>query len=483
MKISFSDKASEKVKFYPYVEGIDLYKYIPDILIEKIKHDEDILNSKFANKRYFINNEDITIINIGKINDFNYETLRRFSSLIYKLSINSYYEEFIDVFLFPELWNLDAEKCFFASYEGIKLSEYSYRTFKSKKNKKYNLKKVNYILKNKLSNYTDIIKKVDILTDSINFVRDIVNGPANIVDITYLEDFIINLFKNNKVSTQILHMDQLKKMGFNLHLAVGNAGRHKPRLIELHYNKNSNKPKICIIGKGIVFDTGGLNLKPQDSMDDMKSDMAGAAIVIGLINAAYKLDIDINIIGLIPLAENCIDSNSYRPGDVIIGYNKKSVEIKNTDAEGRLLLADSLSYSDTLNCDLVIDIATLTGSTIIALGSKITAGFFKTKLYKNIFFDALKETDEALWELPLFEDYQDMLKSDIADLSNIGYPRREAGTIISALFLKEFIKNENWIHLDIAGPSFLNNDYHYWSKGATGIMIRTIIKFLEILSK
>ena len=268
-------------------------------------------------------------------------------------------------------------------------------------------------------------------------------------------------------------------MGMNLLVAVGEAGNQDPRLIELKYNAGKNFPTVCLVGKGIVFDTGGLNLKPGAALDDMKIDMAGAATVLGIIDSAANMKIPINIIGLIPLAENSIDSNSYHPGDVIIGYNKKSIVINNTDAEGRLILADALSYSDEKKPDIVIDFATLTGSAIVALGKKITAGFFRNFSIRDRIISSSKKTGEAIWELPLFEAYKEFLKDDIADVSNIGNPPREASTIVAALFLSEFINNKNWAHFDIAGPAFIDKASYYNPKGATGVMIRTVVDFLD----
>jgi leucyl aminopeptidase len=224
-------------------------------------------------------------------------------------------------------------------------------------------------------------------------------------------------------------------------LAVGQAGNQEPRMLEIVYHGNQDEKMNFIIGKGIVFDSGGMNLKTGTGLNDMKTDMAGAATALGIIVTAANLKLDCNITVLLPLAENAIDSNSVHTGDVITGYKKKSVEINNTDAEGRLILADALAYADEQKPELIIDLATLTGAALIALGSKITAGFFTDETVRDEMLKSAKETGEGLWELPLADDYRSYLKSDIADLSNISSPPREAGTITAALFLQSFVEN------------------------------------------
>ncbi len=479
MLIKQIEKSSGNIFIYPYWDDdSEIKRILPENLIKTIINDGKLTSfTKNNYKRYFIDGNDIIVIHVGKKNFITPDSIRQFSSLAYKRA-KKYLFQKVNVFLFNKKWDLDKIDCIKAFLEAFYLSDYKFKGYK-KEEKEFNIDEINIINEEIISDFEKINEKIRIISDSVKMARDMINEPANICNIDHIEKKSLLISKENNLNIEISNKKKLEKMGMNLLLAVGRGSIEEPRMIEIQYNYDKKKPTVCLIGKGITFDTGGINLKPGTALDDMKSDMSGAATVLGIINACSKLKLQLNLIGLIPLAENSIDGNSFRPGDIIVGFNKKSVEIKNTDAEGRLILADALSYSDTRKCNVVIDFATLTGAAIIALGTKITAGFFKNKLIKKKILEASRKTGEPIWELPLFDDYKEMIKNDIADLRNIGEPPREAGTIIGALFLDEFINNKNWVHLDIAGPAFINEEVFYNKKGATGVMIRTIIEFLE----
>ncbi len=481
MNIVISERADGNIRIYPYWDEIkNMSNVFPEKLILKIDKDKKYYSSKDQIKRYFIEGNDISIINFGEKKEIDLESVRQFISIAYSIAKKEFFRN-INIFLFPDEWGINKKDIFNAAFESLMLSDYRYKGFKSKKEEVFHIEKVVLVISDPIEDVEEIFKKNSIICKSIFFTRDLVNGPANVVTIDYIENICKTLAKNDKLDIKILNKSELKKEGMNLLIAVGEGANQEPRLIELKYNAGKDLPTVCLIGKGIVFDTGGVNLKPGNALDDMKSDMAGAATVLGIIDTAANLKIPVNLIVVIPLAENSIGSNSYRPGDVVIGYNKKSVEIKNTDAEGRLILADALSYSDKKNPDIIIDFATLTGSAVVALGTKIVAGFFRDASIRDKIISCSKKTGETIWELPLFEEYKELLKNDIADLSNIGNPPREAGTIIAALFLSEFVINKKWVHFDIAGPAFIDKESYYNPKGATGVMIRTIVNFFEKL--
>ncbi|MCH5149543.1 MAG: leucyl aminopeptidase family protein [Spirochaetales bacterium] len=336
----------------------------------------------------------------------------------------------------------------------------------------------------KLNDFSDkdaesIIDKNSVIAKGINLVRDMVNAPANIMTIDTFEETAVNVCAECGLTVTVLDKKILTEKGMNLLLAVGQAGIQPPKMLKIVYQGNPGGKMSFVVGKGIVFDSGGMNLKPGNSLNDMKMDMAGAATALGIVTTAANLKLNCNITALLPLAENAIGSKSMHTGDVIVGYKKKSVEINNTDAEGRLILADALAYADEQKPELIIDIATLTGAALIALGSKITAGFFTDETVKNKMLAAAKETGEGLWELPLVDDYREYLKSKIADISNISTPPREAGTITAALFLQSFVENAEWVHLDIAGPAFIDSDWNEYPAGATGAMLKTVIRYFE----
>ena len=325
----------------------------------------------------------------------------------------------------------------------------------------------------------NILQKNAVITKGVNLVRDMVNAPANIMTIDKFEETAKNACNECGLTVNVLDKKTLTEKGMNLLLAVGQAGIQEPRMLEIVYRGNPDEKINFIVGKGIVFDSGGMNLKPGNSLNDMKMDMAGAATALGIITTAANLKLSCNITALLPLAENAVDCKSMHTGDVIVGYKKKSVEINNTDAEGRLILADALAYADEQKPELIIDLATLTGAALIALGSKITAGFFTDEAVKNKMLKSAQATGEGLWELPLADEYRSYLKSNIADLSNISSPPREAGTITAALFLQSFVENAKWVHLDIAGPAFLDSDWNAYPAGATGAMLKTVIRYFE----
>ncbi len=362
--------------------------------------------------------------------------------------------------------------------DAIFMSDYKYDFFKQDKS----VQLENIAIK--LSNFSDkdaesIIKKNSVIAKGVNLVRDMVNAPANIMTIDKFEETAVNACAKCGLTVNILDKKILTEKGMNLLLAVGQAGIQPPRMLEIVYSGNPDGKMNFVVGKGIVFDSGGMNLKPGNSLNDMKMDMAGAATALGIVTTAANLKLRCNITALLPLAENAIGSKAMHTGDVIVGYKKKSVEINNTDAEGRLILADALAYADEQKPELIIDMATLTGAALIALGSKITAGFFTDEDVKNKMLAAAKETGEGLWELPLADDYRGYLKSKIADISNISTPPREAGTITAALFLQSFVENAKWVHLDIAGPAFIDNDWNAYPAGATGAMLKTVIRYFE----
>lgn len=315
--------------------------------------------------------------------------------------------------------------------------------------------------------------------------RDLVNGNADDVYAQTLAQEAKDLAKEfSGVKTTVLSKSQLEKEKMGLLLAVNRGAMRDPALIVLEYRGDARSKDVTgIVGKGVSFDTGGINLKPRGSIEDMKADMSGAATVLGTIRAAAALKLKKNIIGVIPAVENAIDANSYKPGDVYQSREGKTVEIADTDAEGRLILADALSYlQDNYKVSRIIDLATLTGSIVVALGEE-ASGLFSNRddLAKQI-EAASEKTAERVWRMPLIAEYKEYLKSTIADMKNVGGARK-GGSIVAALFLQEFIKpGMPWAHLDIAGTAYLSElKRPYHPTLATGVGVRLLIEFLESL--
>jgi len=270
----------------------------------------------------------------------------------------------------------------------------------------------------------------------------------------------------------------MKEMGMNALLAVAAGSNQEPKFIILVYTGSKKKSApIVLVGKGLTFDSGGISIKPAEKMDEMKTDMSGGAAVMGVIMAAADLQLPLNITALVPATENMPGGSACKPGDIVKSYSGKTIEVLNTDAEGRLILADALTYASELKPAAVIDVATLTGACIIALGDDVVGMLGTDDKIKNEINKAAQTTGELVWELPLWEQYHELIKSDIADYKNSS--GRAGSTITSAAFLSKFVGDLPWVHLDIAGPAWTTKDKPYVPKGAAGITVRLLVEFLR----
>lgn len=325
-------------------------------------------------------------------------------------------------------------------------------------------------------------KKSAMILDGVYMARDLINTNADDMTPTHLGQVALGLSKTlPHVKTTVFTKKQIEKEKMGLILAVNRGASHDPAFIVVEY-KGAPKSKdlTVIVGKGVTYDTGGLNLKPTGSMETMKSDMSGAAAVLGTIHAAASMGLKVNLTAVVASVENAVSATSYKPGDVYSGYSGKTVEIGNTDAEGRLILADALAYTvDRLKPDRIIDLATLTGAIEVALGPEAAGLFSNNDALADSLIRAGSETYERVWRFPLYEEYREMLKSEIADIRNIG--GRGAGSITAAMFLQEFVGKTPWAHLDIASTAYSAEGRRYNPKLATGIGVRLLIEFLENL--
>ena len=415
----------------------------------------------------------ILFIGLGNKNEFNTEKSRIISGKIIQ-----YLREFKIKELSIIPFN-SSNEIIESLIEGIILSSYSFEKFKTTKENN-NISKVSILIESNSKEWQKIIDEISVICKSVNDAREISNLPPNECSPEHLAKIALNI-KDQKIKSKIINIDTMKDIGLNGLVSVGSGSINSPKLIVIEYKgtKNENKP-ILLVGKAVTFDSGGISLKPSEKMEEMKFDKCGGVNVIAIMKSLSLLKIKNNVIGIIPAAENMPSNSSYRPSDIINMYNGKSVEVLNTDAEGRLILADALTFGiKQYNPKLIIDMATLTGACIIALGTNV-AGIIgnNEKLIRKI-IDTSKITDEKLWELPLFEEYHDQIKSKNADIKNIG--GRAAGAITAAAFLSNFVENTPWVHLDIAGTAWnqegsLTKSYN--PPGATGFGIRTIIKFI-----
>ena len=319
-----------------------------------------------------------------------------------------------------------------------------------------------------------------IVAESANYARTLAARPGNVINPVTLAAEAKRMASRVKLQCRILAGEQLKKLNMGGLIAVGGGSANKSRLIILeHAGRGAGKP-IVIVGKGITFDTGGVSIKSADKMDRMKYDKCGAMATMGIMAAVARLRLRHHVIGLVPTAENVLSSTAYRPGDIIRFHNGKTAEVLNTDAEGRLVLADALSYAQQFKPRAVIDMATLTGAVVVALGSHAAAICGTDEKLIAALKKSGEYTGEPLWQLPLWEKYSEQVKGDHADLKNIG--GREGGTITAAAFLKEFVGEVPWAHLDIAGTAWTESDQPYISKGPTAAGTRLVCHWLQNLS-
>ncbi|MSV26009.1 MAG: leucyl aminopeptidase [Nitrosarchaeum sp.] len=416
----------------------------------------------------------ILLAGIGKKEEITRDTIRSISGKIAQKARELKLKEF--TIIAPPTFLIDSMLSVSQIVEGSKMSLYKFDNFKSEKAEKSPDLTIIVSKSNKISN---IIKEAEIIANSVIFTKSIANLPPNQCTPATLAKFAKTISKN----TRIISEPELKKQGFGGISAVGQGSKNKPKLIVLEYNNGPrNEKPVVLVGKAVTFDTGGISLKPGDRMDEMKFDKCGGCTVLGIMKAVSELKMSINVVGIVPSVENMPGGESYRPGDIIKLYNGKTAEILNTDAEGRLILADALAYGEKYYAPkAIIDFATLTGACIVALGTNI-AGIVSNneKITKKI-YESSKRTTEDVWELPLNQDYMDMIKSEVADMKNVGIGRA-AGTITAAAFLRNAIKDTPWVHIDIAGVAWTQiatKEKSYNPKGATGFGVRLILDYLQ----
>lgn len=374
------------------------------------------------------------------------------------------------------------EEYYYSTFiEGLFLGNYQFTKYKSDKKE---LKKLNVFLVTENKKISpSLIKRTENLMKAVYLSRDLTNEIADVLTPQELLKQAKSELSKDGVTIKVFTKEQLEKLGMNGVIAVGKGSTNPPLMMVLEYKpKTKTKGKIALVGKGVTYDAGGLCIKTASGMLDMKGDMAGAGVVIGVIKAAALNKLPVHIIGVIPAVENVISGNSFKPGDIIKTYSGKTIEVIDTDAEGRIILSDALTYACKQKPDLVLDYATLTGACVVALGES-AAGLFTNddKLAENLLCSS-KKTGERLWQFPMWDEYKKPLESDLADVKNLGI--RWGSAIIAAKFLENFVDEEmSWAHLDIAGPAIKYNIKSYTNKYNTGFGVRLTYDYLEELAK
>jgi leucyl aminopeptidase len=361
--------------------------------------------------------------------------------------------------------------------EGAILGLYAFRKHITKKDNGYTEVKEFTIAGRDKAAIAKAIERAKIIAGAVNWTRDLVNEPSNFMTPSDLAEAARKVAADYGLKIEVLEKKQMASLGMGGLLGVAQGSQQPPRFIVLTYKgKKSSGVDIALVGKGITFDTGGISLKPSTDMHEMKTDMAGAASVIAAIGAIARLKPAINVTAIAPATENMPSGTAQKPGDIVKAMNGKTIEVLNTDAEGRLILADALSYATKLEARAIIDIATLTGSCRATLGTFVTGAFSNNQPLADKLIAAGNEAGERAWLFPMFEEYEEMIKSDIADIQNVG--GKYAGAITAAKFLAEFVDKTPWVHMDIAGTSETDKDKGYQVKGGTGNPVRTLVNLV-----
>ena len=368
--------------------------------------------------------------------------------------------------------------------EGALLGVYSFRRHQTKEAEHGEIERLTVVDvdESKILGLERGCHKGRILAEATNLARDMVNEPPNYMTPTDMAETAAKLAETYGLELSVLELEQMKELGMGALLGVAQGSRQPPKFIVLNYREgDSDVIDVALLGKGITFDSGGISIKPSEGMGEMKGDMGGGAAVIAAMGAIAQLKPRINVTALIPATENLPDGSALKPGDVLTAMSGKTIEIISTDAEGRLILADALGYANKHEAKLMIDVATLTGACRVALGDVCTGAFGNNQELVDKVIAAGADAGELIWPMPMYEEYKEQNKSEVADIKNTG--GRLAGAVTAAQFLAEFAGDTPWVHLDIAGTSMSEKERNYLVKGATGVPVRTLVNLVLSLAK
>lgn len=414
------------------------------------------------------------LIGLGKKDELTLTSLR---IQIRKALCSAYLSKIKNIEIIP----YDAQEASInAIIEGILIGTYAWKKYRSRPKNDDSVEDKNIFI---AAVKKDSFERTITICEGMRLTRNLINDNADVVHSEYIEKTVRSLLKGRKeVKLELLGRKEMDKKGLGFHLAVNQGSQYEPKLIIVKYTGNpKSQDYTALVGKGMTFDTGGLNLKPTNGIETMRTDMSGAAAVIGTLKNTLALKLKKNIIFALAVAENAIDALAFKPGDVIRGYAGKTAEIGNTDAEGRLVLADAISYLvKNYKPARIIDIATLTGACVVALGHDYTGLVTTDDELSRQLVHSSKETDDRIWRLPIYPELKDSVKSPIADIKNIGSPRGAAGALTAAEFLRQFTEGTKWAHLDIAGTAYVDGcGRWYYGQGATGVGVRLLTHFIS----
>ncbi|MFC1810865.1 M17 family metallopeptidase [Patescibacteria group bacterium] len=481
MKISYSAAVNSKsdLLICPYFE--DKKSNIPYETKIKKHLDPKLFKGK-AGETLFVSSARILFLGLGKKSKLESVEVRNNFAKAAKGLLNEKYNKI------AVHWHSSLDNYVDEILEGILLVNHTIEKYKTgkalKKAKEKLFDELTVVAKTLPKNFKKQASIIVKLVDAVHYVRDLVTGPPNIITVDYCANEAKKIARANGSTVKVHDKAWLQKMKMGAILGVNaGSGNKGAKLVVLDYKpkKLSKKDPIIIIGKGLIFDSGGYNLKPTKHIEDMQQDMAGGAVVFGLFKILKELGLKRRVIGIVPLTENMIDSNAQRPSDIVTAYNGKTIEIRNTDAEGRLILADALAYGvEQFKPEYTIDIATLTGACIVALGDRYAGLIGNDEKLNKKLIEAGKKTDELLWELPLHKDFSEAMKGLIGDLRNADNGTSYlAGTSKAGSFLQNFVDKAKWAHLDIAGTAYVQKPHAVESQFGTGFGVRILAEFLK----
>ena len=420
----------------------------------------------------------VVLTGLGKKGEFDLEKWRGAASKAGQFIRNSGIKQF--AFPIKKLESFSEAELAESFVTGILLGIYQFNEFKTLERDKIKEISEAILLGEKdeeIKLIGDGLRTGEIISEAVYMARDLVNGPSNQVTPTVLAEKAQQIAKEHGMEIQVFEVSQAEAMGMGAFVAVAKGSQEPGKFIVLEYNKGKGLDTIALVGKGITFDSGGISIKPSENMDRMKDDMSGAAAVLATLQAASILQLPFHLVGVMPATENLPSGKAYKPGDILKTLSGQTVEVISTDAEGRLILSDALTYSLRYQPKAIIDLATLTGACVIALGDFVIGLFGNDRSLLKRIEEASMKAGEKVWELPLWEEYFEYLKSDVADFRNVG--TRAAGAIIGGIFLSKFVEKIPWVHLDIAGPASIEKERPYVPRGGTGIGVRLLLQLLR----
>ncbi|QQK07922.1 leucyl aminopeptidase [Miniphocaeibacter halophilus] len=476
MQLKINSNIDNALEVYIIDNNFDVEKIKPSL--KKVLEEINYFESDNFKIFYYINeSEKIYLVNLGDTKKLLLNDIRHLGFKIAKdLKSKNYSNININYF---EVEYFESNIFIPALIEGFLQSNYSFDTYKTKKDTKLDFN-INIKLPNNAELNERFLSEVENIVDGINITRELVNTPSIDLYPETLAQKAKEILEPLGIKVTVYNKKEIEDMNMHAFLAVSKGSAKEPKFIKLEYTpvKDKNSELIALVGKGLTYDSGGYAIKKPEGMATMMGDMAGSATVIGTMYALAKNNIQQNVVGLIAACENMISGNAYKNGDIISSMKGTTIEVKNTDAEGRLTLADALYYAATkTEANTIVDLATLTGACVVALG-EITTGIVTNNdnVYNKI-QEASEKSGEYVWKLPSFKETRDMLKSKIADITNSTGPY--GGAITAGLFLEEFVEGKNWAHMDIAGPAYITKPYSYIPYGATGIPVKTLYNFVK----